>query len=105
MCSRDPACAGAEWALQGCWGSGPGPGRRAVVRLVRGCESWAADAAERAIRVDAARVDAELGGRLGLVTLVDVWGGGRYQERCSELGTQEPTSLAPEAPGAEGCGC
>lgn len=31
--------------------------------------------------------------------------GGAYQERCSELGTQEPTSLAPEAPGAEGCGC
>lgn len=64
-------------------GSGPGPGGRAVVRLVRGCESRAADTAEGAIRVDAARVDAERGGRLGLVTLVDVWGWG-YKERSPQ---------------------
>lgn len=61
---------------QGSGGSGPGPCRRAVVRLVRGCESWTADAAEGAIGVDAARVDAERGGCLRLVTLIDVWGRG-----------------------------
>lgn len=57
---------------QGGGGSGPGPCRRAVVRLVRVCESWAADAAEGAIGVDTARVDAEWGGCLRLVTLIDV---------------------------------
>lgn len=61
---------------QGGGGSGPGPCRRAVVRLVRVCESWAADAAEGAIGVDTARVDAEWGGCLRLVTLIDVWGRG-----------------------------
>lgn len=44
------------------------------MRLVRGRESWAADTAEGAVGVDAARVDAERGGCFGLVTLVDVWG-------------------------------
>lgn len=66
-----------------------------MVRLVRGCESWAADTAEGAIRVDAARVDAEWGGRLCLVTLVDVWGGevvvqGTLLLRPRDLGTRLP---------------
>lgn len=60
-----------------------------MVWLVRGCESRAADTAEGAVGVDAARVDAQRGGRLGLVTLVDVWGGG-CMEGCSGLGPREP---------------
>jgi hypothetical protein len=71
---RRAPCAGAVGG--GHARSGPGPRGRAVVRLVRGRESRAADAAEGAVRVDAARVHAERGGRLRLVTLVDVWGGG-----------------------------
>lgn len=43
-----------------------------MMRLVRGCEPWAADTAEGAIRVDTARVDAEWGGCFSLVTLVYV---------------------------------
>lgn len=97
-------CAGAEQRAWGFRGSGPRPGGRAVVRLVRGCESRAADTAEGAIGVDAACIDAERGGRLGLITLVDVCRE-RYRERCSGLGTPEPACLAPGAPGAKGCEC
>lgn len=33
-------------------------------------------------------------------------GEGEYKQHgYSGLGTREPTSLSPEAPGAEGCGC
>lgn len=98
---QGPACAGAEQTAWGRRGSGPRPGRRAVVRLVRGCESWAADTAEGAIGVDAACVDAERGGRLGLITLVDVCGK-RYEELHSGLGTLEPACLAPGAPKGKG---
>lgn len=40
--------------------------------LVRGCKSRTANTAEGTISVDTARIDAEWGGCLGLVTLVDV---------------------------------
>lgn len=42
------------------------------MRLVCGCKSWTADAAEGTVRVDTARIDAEWGGCLSLVTLVDI---------------------------------
>lgn len=40
--------------------------------LVRGCKSWTANTAEGTISVDTARIDAEWGGCLSLITLVDV---------------------------------
>ena len=95
------ACAGAEQTAWDRRRSGPRPGGRAVVRLVRGREPWAADAAEGAIGVDAACVDAERGGRLGLVTLVDVCRR-RYKDLCSGPGTLEPAYLAPGGTGVQG---
>lgn len=61
------------------------------MRLVRGRESWAADTAEGAVGVDAARVDAERGGCFGLVTLVDVNAGhaGHVQAVAVEAVTGE----------------
>lgn len=42
--------------------------------LMRGSKSWTTDTAEGAVSVDTARIDAEWGGCLCLITLVDVWG-------------------------------
>lgn len=83
---QGPVCSGVEQMAWGDRGSGPRPGRSAVVRLVRGCESWAADTAEGAIGVDTACVDTERGGRLSLITFIDVCRR-RYGEHCSGLGT------------------
>lgn len=52
--------------------SGPRSSRRTVMWLVRGCKSRTANTAEGTISVDTARIDAEWGGCLSLVTLVDV---------------------------------
>lgn len=40
--------------------------------LMRGSKSWTTDTAEGAVSVDTARIDAEWGGCVCLITLVDV---------------------------------
>lgn len=91
-CPAGSPRAQARGGIGGRPGSGPRPGRRAVVRLVGGCESRAADAAEGAVCVHAARVDAERNRSLGLIALIDIWGGGW---RSAATQGWEPGSLTP----------
>lgn len=86
-----PACAGAGRGPRGGVTRGSSSGSRGctVVWLVRGGKARAAEAAEGAIRVDTARIDAERGVQFRLVTLVDVWGMGQQEGRCSGLGGRQ----------------
>lgn len=82
--------------------SGPRSSRRTVMWLVRGCKSRTANTAEGTISVDTARIDAEWGGCLSLVTLVDVWG--EWIERLLVMSRNEAISSQSFEVGDHGCG-